>query len=152
MRPRSIVLFERLYWLNIAIAAVALVWTYGRIGRFAAAMPPDAPAFARSMMSVTIVGGAVVAIGIKLLIWFFIARRGSNTARWIFVIFFVLALAGVVQMIGLYQRGAMPPVSLGVWVSDILLRIACLWLLFRPDAAAWFRGERAPRDLHDTFS
>lgn len=153
MRPRSIILFERVYGLNIAMAVASLAWAYARAGQWAPSTPADAAMGGRAAAAFTIAGVAVLVIAIKLLIWFFIARRASNVARWIFVIFFVLAILSLIRTIGLYGRGMLPsPFLVGFGVLDTLLRIACLWLLFRPDASAWFRGRHSPEELLDTFS
>jgi len=153
VRPRSIILFERVYWLNIVLAVAALAWTFARAGRWGLSMPADAAIGARSVAALTIAGLAILAITIKVLIWFFIARRASSVARWLFVIFFVLAIVSLIRTIGLYGRGMLPSlILLVVGVADTLLRIACLWLLFRADAAAWFRGRHSREELLDTFS
>ena len=152
MRPRSIKIFERIYWLNIALAVASLGWVYGRIDRIIPSLPADAPAMAGHLIYGIMIAVGVVTIGIKLLLWFFIARRGSNTARWIFVILFVLAIAGIIRTVGLYERGEMSIVGMGLWGSDMLTRIMCVCLLFRHDAAIWFDRRPMPRDLHDTFS
>jgi hypothetical protein len=152
MRPRSIVLFERLYGLNIALAVVSLVWIYHRLNLMSPDFPAGAPTGMRQYMALATAGVAAVSIAIRLLLWFFVARRGSNVARWAFVIFFVLTIGGLFRAFDLHARGTMSMFGTGLWMLDFLTKTICVWWLFRPDAVAWFRGERVSGDLHDTFS
>ena len=149
MRPGSIVLFERVYWLHIAVAAVYLTWSYVQISH--AVAPGDFGQIGRTWALIQ--GGmSIISIGIEVLLWFFIARRGSRVAKWIFVIFFVLAILSMGVIGFRYSQGALTSFRLGVSVVTMSLRTAALWLLFRPDAAAWFRGRPSPEELLDTFS
>ena len=45
----------------------------------------------------TVAAGGMIAVGVvvALVLWFFIARRGSNIARWILVIFTVFAIGSL---------------------------------------------------------
>lgn len=149
MRPRSILLFERLYWVGIAISIVSAVWSYFNITRLMPMLPPGAPAGVAAMVPVMVAGSAAVGILIKLLLWYFAARRASNGARWILVILFALALIGIVRsLFASAVRLAGPSIMMAVVV--VVLEGACVWLLFRPDADLWFRG-RPPADPDDTL-
>lgn len=152
MRPRSIVLFERLYGLDIVLAIGSAIWTFLRMNEVIPPLPQGTPAAMAQIMPLMIIGMATLSIVVKLLLWFFIARRGAEVAKWIFVILTALALFGIVRAVGDAGHGMMPPVGLGISAVAILLQLVCTWLLFRPDAKPWFAGERRPRDLHDTFS
>jgi hypothetical protein len=149
MRPRSIILFERVYWLHIVAAAAWLTWSFLRMGH---AVPPGGLEHPDRIRMLAVGVTSIVSIGIELLLWYFIARRGSNLARWIFAIFFGLAVLSMVALGIRFAQGALSPVRLGVPLLTMSLRIVSLWLLFRPDAAAWFRGRHSPEELLDTFS
>ena len=157
MRPTSIRRFELVYAANIVVAVVALVWVFSRLPAFMPAMPADAPAGLSRMIPVFVAVVAVVAVLIKVLLWYFIARRGSDVARWIFVILFVLAALSIARTAffygsAMFRGGTISIVSPTISAIDFALRTICLVLLFQPDATAWFKGERRPADLHDTFS
>lgn len=152
MRPRSIILFERVYWLNIVLAVVSLAWIYNRLNLISPDPSVGTPAGMEWVVVLISAGTAIVSIAIRLALWFFIARRGSNLARWIFVIFFVLTIGGLLRVLDLHMRGTMSIFGTGLWMIDFLTKILCIWCLFRSDTRAWFRGERGPEELLDTFS
>ncbi|WP_454886872.1 hypothetical protein [Sphingomonas oryzagri] len=157
MRPTSIRRFELVYALNIVVAVAALLWAFARLQAFMPAMPADTPAGLSRIIPVVVAVMAVVAILIKVLLWHFIARRGSDVARWIFVVLFVLAALSVARAAFFYgnevlSAGTIPIVSLTISAIDFMLRTICLVLLFQADATAWIKGQRRPANLHDTFS
>lgn len=148
MRPRSIILFERLFLASIAISALAGIWSTLHIDLLLpAGMPPELA----TVMPFIAGGGLVVSGAIKLLFWFFIARRGANVAKWIFVVLFVIGLFGSVRAILGIGPVSLPIVMRLIAFVQLLLQSTCVWLLFRPDAARWLKGE-PPSDLHDVFS
>lgn len=149
MRPRSIVLFERVYWLHIAVAAVYLTWSDVQVSH---AVSPGGLEQLNRTRALIQGSTSIVSIGIELLLWFFIARRGSRVAKWIFVIFFGLAILSMAVIGFRYAQGMLTLARLAVSVVTMALRTAALWLLFRPDASAWLRGRHSREELLDTFS
>jgi hypothetical protein len=149
MRPQSIILFERIYLGCLVIATLLSVWFFAHPDH---ALPPGWPpaliTWLPLITAITFLGG----IAINLLLWFFIARRGASVAKWIYVVLFVLGLFGVVRSI-MGLENFLVPTLMRIWFAlHLLLDAICIWLLFRPDAQRWFKGERAPRDLHNIFS
>jgi hypothetical protein len=147
MRPRSIILFERIYGFSIVLGLVLGALMLMRLSSFMpAGGAPQVAAMIPTIMVVSMVGG----IAINLLLLFFIARRGSNVAKWIFVVLFALAVIGM-------AGGLLNSAAHVTWIArlpsivQIAIQAVCVWLLFRPDAAAWLEG-RALNDLTDTFS
>ncbi len=137
-RPPSIVNFERCYLGALLVAAVnsALNW--------------------QRMMAVPAVAQAQVAIGswyvpvttalgylIPLILWYFAARRASVVAKWIVVVLFGLGVLGLAAGLAMGTMSA----GLGgvLSVVSFVLNAVAVWLLFRPDARAWF-GETAAAD------
>jgi hypothetical protein len=148
MRPRSIMLFERVFGFTILLGAASGIWAWLH---WSSMLPPGAPPQVASMMPAIMAGSLIGGVVINLLLLFFIARKGAEVAKWIFIIFFALGLLGVVR--GLASPTVqMSPLTHILSIVQILIEAYCVWLLFRPDAVAWFKGERVPRDLHDTFS
>jgi hypothetical protein len=147
MRPQSIILFERIYLATVAIGVVTGIWSWLHWSEL---MPPGMPAAMAGIMPVIMGVSLAFGIGIDLLLWYFIARRGSNVAKWIFILFFALAILGVVR--GLFVTS----VHISVFrhlisVIELSMQAVCVWLVFRPDTTRWFRGEPSD-DLHDIFS
>ena len=152
MRPRSIVLFERIYWLHTLFAALWLGWFYLGEGRIGTTLRTDTSEGSRNLLSLISGGLSLVSIGLALLLCFFIARRGSTVAKWIFVFFFALAVLGMAVNVSVYLRGLGSVITLGAAAFSVALRMLCLYLLFRPEANAWFRGRYSPGELLETFS
>ena len=132
MRPRSIVNFERIVLLTIVLGIVNTILIWDRLSAAVAASGLG--------------GGAVIAIqavtiALYLLLIWFVSRKGSVVARWIYV---VLAAVGLVY--GVTGLGQVMEVhgtlSLVIAIVQYGLALVSIWLLFRPDSNAWFRGER----------
>ncbi len=126
MRPKSVVLFERLLIVSTILGALDIP------------LHNDKP-FALAMF--------LILTGI---FWFFIVRRASNIARWIFAI----ALAvGMVRLPAIYVEArqlGMAAVLLALGVAA--LRIVGAALLFRKDASEWFKTKGRGPDFGDVFS
>ncbi|MCA1661568.1 MAG: hypothetical protein LC648_05195 [Novosphingobium sp.] len=147
MRPASIVQFERLYLLSIVIAAIGIALGWDRLVEMAAAQQ-GVPA---SVQQGVLIGAVVFAFLIPLLLLYFIARRASNIAKWIFVVFTAYSLFSYVM--GLSTTGLTLDLLFAFNTVTLLLTLYCAWLLFRPDAKAWLesRGADGPGDP-DTFA
>jgi len=99
------------------------------------------------MRSSTAIGLTVVILAITLAIllalWYAIARRGSNVAKWIYV---VLTAIGTLQTIAsLFQPNSLSGLWLGTTLLATALSVASAAVLFRADAVAWLTG-KAPVD------
>ncbi|CAN5366005.1 hypothetical protein BH09PSE4_BH09PSE4_09280 [soil metagenome] len=130
-RPQSIILFERLYLgaLALGILNTALNWSA------AGAIIADEPALAGVASWYQPVATAI-GIAIPLLLWYFIARRGSPVAKWIMVVLSALAAAGLVWSLSVGSANLSLIGILGI--ITVLLNLAAAWTLFRPDAKPWF--------------
>lgn len=141
VRPQSIVNFERCYLGSVAIGIVnnVLNWrtTEDAINVAGATGLPD------WFVPVTV----IVGIGINLLLWYFIARRGSNVAKWILTVFFIF---GVFALLFSLVRGSFPEGLVGVLgIVGFVLQAIAIWMMLRPDAKRWFARDA---DLGQTFS
>jgi hypothetical protein len=136
MRPASIVNFERVVLITIVIGLVATVLNWD--AAVALVRWQSRGQFGSTFVLVI----QAVSIAIYLLLLWLIARRRSVVAMWIYV---VLAVAGLLLSLrGLPDLGRMPLLPLLLQAAQWLLTLVSLWLLFRPDSRAWFRGEGAP--------
>ena len=147
MRPHSIVLFEKLYLAAIVIGILNTVLSWSQVN----AMIADPRIQAAGMGSGTLMFGLIVGLLIPILLWYFIARRASNVAKWIYVVLTALGLFGFLTSL------ANPMASKGLIMLlgavAMVLQLYAAWLLFRPDAVAWLdsKGASGPPDP-DTFA
>lgn len=135
MRPPSIVGFERAY-----LAAIALSLLNALLNWDAMVAPLDDPAMrATGLDSNFVLISLAVGTAIALLLWYFIARRASNVAKWIYLVLLTLGLLGMVMNLA---NPAIPK-DIVMLLSAIgaLLQLYGGWLLFQPDAKAWLSGE-----------
>jgi hypothetical protein len=143
IRPQSIVWFERCFLGAIGIGLMNSALSLSKIQEAVAATPG-----AGALPGGFLIGTMVVGIVINLLLWYFAARRGSNVAKWIIIVFFVLGLLSVSRT---FVSGVAPPTMNVLAYVALALQAAGVYLLFRPDAKAWFAGRRDD-DLTQTFS
>jgi hypothetical protein len=130
-RPASIRTFERLFYLGLATAALN-AWTQ--------AANADPLAYRDWSGPRAILLSLAINTGLNLLVLWLIAYRGSNAARWIFIILVALGGLGIVAQIGhALDYGAL---SLALTFAQLLLCVVEIVLLFRPDARDWFAGIR----------
>lgn len=133
MRPQSIIMFERLFLASLALGAVGFLLSYPRMADLAANDPGMRQL---GLGSGFLIGIVIASYAVYLLLWHLIARRASNVAKWILVVFTV---AGVIVAL---------PTLTGPWTSTFVLSLVVYALgilavvyLFRPDAKAWFGGK-----------
>ena len=139
MRPKSIVNFERIVILSILFGIVSSFVTRAKMEAMMAGKP--------HLSSGTTLGIQIVMILLYLLLIYFISRKGSPVAKWIYVVLCVLGL--VFGLVGLPLMMQMGPLPLVIAIVQYALSIVSLWLLFRPDSKAWFAEGRTvdPNDL-----
>lgn len=140
-RPKSILLFERLFLASVLIWCVvqALTWDY-RVALLTANPVIATPAAA--MATVVL---AILAVSVAT--WYFTARRGSGLAKWAAVALAACsAVTFVFGIIAIGQPGMPGPVVKLLSIAVSALCVSAAVPLFRPDARAWF-GEDATGDL-----
>jgi len=133
MRPSSIVMFDRLFLASLAVSLVSLALNYGVIAQQFAGTPEMA---AIGVGVGFFAGILAVSYAISLLLWFLVAHKASNVAKWILVVLAAISLISLPGMLG------------GPWdltailgLASYVLEIAALGFLFRDDARAWLRGQ-----------
>ncbi len=137
MRPKSILMFERLFLAALAGSLVGSALSYDETVGALAADP--------TLQKVGLGTGFVLAVmaasfAIYLLLWYLIAHKASAVAKWILVAFTVISLIMIVPSLA----GPLDSLQL-LNLIVYALHIAAVVFLFRADAVAWFRGE-APAD------
>jgi hypothetical protein len=132
MRPASIVMFERFFLASLVVSIVSFFLSYGQLG--------EDPTLRQAGMGTGLVTGLMaVSIALYLLLWFFIARKGSSVAKWILTVLTALGIASLV-----YTLATVGVVWNFVGVLSLayyVLAVAAVTYLFKPDTAAWFKGE-----------
>lgn len=150
MRPASIRWFGSAY----------LLWMVAEIGwecwimvTFTTSRPfdDDATAF-RLVLFGLIAAHLLFNLGLR----HFIVVRPRPIARTIFTVLLLIGSAFFLYQVGqnLLAGRLNPSVSkLGFMLLSLAAQVALTWLLFRPDATAWLRGEidDAPELLEETF-
>lgn len=141
MKPNSIKLFDRFYLgaLALGLANTVIHWD------------ADAAALEAAESGVPLGSGFFIlttAAGfiISLLLWYFVSQRASNIARWLLTVLFGLGLVGFLA--GAAMAATMigeAPMLLGV--LGLSLEAVAVWMLFRPDAKAWFGGRGQEADI-----
>jgi hypothetical protein len=141
MRPKSIVLFERLMLLSILLGLVSTFINWESMQEQLAAQ--GTPVGASTVLTIQGVG-----IVLYLVLLYFISRKGSPIAKWIYVILALLTLVfGLIGIGETFKLGALPAAFA---IVGYILTAVTLWLLFRPDAKAWFSEGRGEADA-ETF-
>ena len=110
MRPPSIVNFERLFLAALALGLIGLV-----LGFDAATAQLARESALRQLgigASELLIGVSAAWLAIYLLLWFLIARKASNVAKWILVI---LSAIGAIFFL---------PALTGRWDLALLLNVA----------------------------
>ena len=136
-RPASIILFEKLYIVVIVIGVIGVALSWSSL----TAMAGSQAGVPESVGSGILIGALIFGFLLPLLLLYFIARRASNIAKWIFV---VLTAFSVYSFIATIANPAVPKgILLAVNVVSLVLTLYCAWLLFKPDAKAWLESKGA---------
>lgn len=131
MRPRSIVRFEQLYLLTLAMGLGLTIFSWdASVATIRQA--GGGPGLLAAIQGVTL----AILLGLVLLV----SRAASVLAKWALILLFLAGLAIMLIRPGL-TFGAGP--ILAVQIAQILIQLAALYLLFTAEARAWFGGERA---------
>lgn len=137
-RPVSIVRFEQLYLAGFAVGVIGAIIGWSQIAQIERS----------PMLGAAVPALIVIGFAISLLLWYFIARRGSVVAKWIATVFAAFSVIGVVVGIVGLLGGTAFSMTTGLSLVASLLKIAAVTFLFRPDTRAWF-GEPAAEGAAD---
>ena len=136
MRPESIVNFERFYLGAMGVGIINSVLTWNDAQEMVAA-----DMAASGLGSGFLVATIGIGLAITLLLWYFVARRGSNIAKWIITIFFGLGLLFMIPT--LFGSAPLPGGTIGLVLTLVSTAMQgyAVYMLFKPDAVAWLKGE-----------
>ncbi len=132
MRPKSIEQFEKFFLGSLALGLVNTGVSFDSSMRLLEADSATAQSgFGSGFYILTILFG----FGISLLLWYLIARRASNIAKWILVALTAFGLISMVATLPIMM--AQGTLTLGLTAFVTLLHLVSLWFLFQRDAAEW---------------
>lgn len=141
-RPSAIRLFELFFLGSLALTLVGAVLVWPAM----VAQTAERAGAARlgvGVLNGIVAGGVAIAAIVTLLLWFFVARRGSVVAKWLVTLFTIYSLYETATSM---QNGATwGSASGGLSVAALALQVVATAMLFTPGARAWFAGE--PEDL-----
>ena len=137
-RPRSITIFEIAYLAALAVnlAGPFLIWPALTAG---VAERARVGANAAGMVNGILIGGILIAAVLGVLLWWFVARRGSIVAKWIAVM--LLGYSLVSSALGLAQVEGAFDFMRALAVLSMVFTAVALAALFMPDARGWFGQE-----------
>lgn len=142
IRPASILLFEKVFFACMALSVLGIAFGWSEMVATAAA---QSPGIADAVPMVMIVA-VVIGVAVPVLLWFFIARRASNIAKWTYV---VLTAIGVLMYLSSLANPAVAKSLMTIFGGiTTVLQVWSAWLLFKPDAATWLesKGVDGPGD------
>ncbi|HEU0044429.1 hypothetical protein [Sphingomonas sp.] len=133
-RPPSMINFERYYLGALAIGLINTALSWSTYLRVPAIIQAQAAIGSWYLPTVTAIGFLI-----PLALWYFTARRGSVVAKWFITVFFGFGVLSLLISLGM---GSFPSTIAAVLsVVALVLNALAVWMLFKPDAKAWF-GER----------
>ena len=138
MRPPSIVMFERLFMASLALSVVTFLVGYEATMDELARQPGLSQI---GFGSEILIGTMVVTTAVYLLLWFLIARKASNVAKWFLVAFTAIGVATLLYSFA--AVGLNTDVNAMLGIAYYVLAVAAVVFLFKPDASAWLKEERA---------
>jgi len=139
-RPKSITSFNR---LNLAATLVGIANTLVHYGALRASAISKGASPAGPFL------GILLLVLSYLIFWFFIYRRGSNVAKWVFVVATAISVAMIPRSLGeVIAVGKLYAVIDGIAFA---LQIAAMAMLFRVDSRAWLgRQGDSPTDARNS--
>ena len=129
MRPRAIVLFERLYLVSLAIGLVVALVAWSRVVR-------TEPAVSEVPGAILVVPG--VTTGLILILVLLTSRARSTIAKYLLVLLFVL---GAAFKVANAERIFEPGLMLVPQLFQIALQMLAFYCLFTEEARLWFKGQ-----------
>ena len=136
MRPASIMRFEKAYLASIVLGLIAAAISWSTMSEAL----NDPVVQSMGMGTGFLVGTLAVSTLVSLLLWYFIARRASNIAKWIYVVIVALGTVSFLMSIG---SPAAEGATMIFGLVNLVLQVYAGWQLFKPDAKRWLESKGA---------
>lgn len=140
MRPTSIIRFEQLFLISLAIGLINVILTWDTT-LAAIQADPNSAALGPNFAYITTAFG----FGINLLLWYLVARKAVGFVKWILLVLMVIGVLALPSSFAI-----LPPLNLAIGLALTVMQAIAVYMLFRPDAKKWFAGEKTV-DLEKTF-
>lgn len=137
-RPVSVQRFEQVFFINLAIGIVLTFINWP-------AMLVELRAGPESALYLAI--GQALQFCLLLAFWFFIARKASRIALWIYGVLFALNFISIGMSLAMGRMDISLLSAQGILA--FLLTGVGIWFLMRPDAQEWF-ARKGKSDTPDT--
>lgn len=140
-QPKSIERFEQLFFLSMVIS---IGITILGLGTNATQMANSPIGSAAKFATIAVL---VLSCAVWGLLWYLIARRGSEIAKWFYVVLIAIEVVMTTgSMLLLKAMEGRPDIQIPKvdmttqigQVASILVGVVSIWFLFRPDTRAWF--------------
>jgi hypothetical protein len=142
MQPPSIVRFSRLFLAAVGITALLAALNFPGLKASVLRQDPAAASLGDGVLILALALG----IAVLVVLWFLIARRASNVAKWVLVALTAVSIALQVPKVGAIVSSLDPIAILGLLVA--VAQIVAIAFLFRADAREWL-GHDQPLDFAD---
>ncbi len=137
MRPRSMILYERVYGVKILFAAALALWVQTHLSLL--------PAGVLARLSPgQIAAGTMVSLLVDVALLYWVARRAMRIARDITLLLFLCA-----TLITVYGLAVGTPLTDPRHILSLILfaiRAGAMALLLSPESRRWFREMNAPAE------
>lgn len=141
-RPASVATAIKLIWANVALSLVSALLTFTMLDDLVDQVIESSGSSgtidrdtARVTVIVSVVFALVIGVAFAALFAYFIGK-GANWAR---IVYTVLAAIGIISsLVGL---GGQPPLLLVLSLVSLVLSIAIVVFLYRPDSNAYFKKQ-----------
>lgn len=134
MQPVSIKRFSQLFIGSMVLGLVNSALSFDK-SKALIAQDPATAAMGDSFLIITMAAG----IAIPLLLWYLIAYRASNVAKWILLILTVIGL--LMMPSTLASAGTMGTLWMVLAIITTLGQVVALAFLFKQDARDWLDGK-----------
>lgn len=122
-RPRSVELFEVMYLVSLGIGLILSSLSWGYLTQIAGAG-----------FVLFVQAGTLLFVLVLVLL---VSRKGSNIARWVLVVMFVLgAIAYIPSAAWMF---AINPITAVLAAIQIAFQVIGMWYIFSSDAKPWFQ-------------
>ncbi|MAW90129.1 MAG: hypothetical protein CL574_03395 [Altererythrobacter sp.] len=138
-KPASIKKFDYLYIGSVIVGLAGLMLGWDTlIQQMNAEFAAQGVAPEDSFASTTVITGVLMGTAISLALWFLISRLRIEFVKWIIALFTAWSVISVLTAI---VTGSFNVSQISGIISTVMA-VAAIYMLFQPDAKAWFAEKR----------
>lgn len=131
MRPNSIIRFEQLFLGALALNVLNIILNWDSWS-----MVMDQGDGSDGMNAFATFTIIIAPFLINLWLWYKIARKASNVAKWLLIVVFLVGIIWSLATVDNYRT-----LGLTILFSIIALKAGAIYMLFRRDAKQWFAAK-----------